>query len=51
MGAAAEVMNGAADYLLDLPLAQLAPGAHLLTIEASAGRPTVDRQVRFVVTP
>jgi VWFA-related protein len=47
---AQQFRNGAADYLLDLPVAQLAPGAHLLTIEASAGRAPVGRQVRFFLT-
>jgi VWFA-related protein len=47
---AAQFVKGAADCLLTLPLAQLSPGAHLLTIEASVGKTTVTRQVRFVVT-
>jgi hypothetical protein len=46
---AAQFVNGAADYLLDLPVAQLEPGTHLLTIEASAGKPPVAREVRFKV--
>jgi len=47
---AAQFVKGAADCLLTLPIAQLSPGAHLLTIEASVGKTTVTRQVRFVVT-
>ena len=38
-----------ADYTYDLPLAALAPGAYLLTIEARAAAVTVKRDVRFSV--
>jgi len=41
--------NRAADYRLDLPLARLAPGLHLLTIDAQSGKVTARRAVRFVV--
>jgi hypothetical protein len=36
-----------ADYRLDLPLARLEPGPHLLTIEAQLGDTIVHRQARF----
>jgi VWFA-related protein len=39
----------AADYRLDLPLTPLAPGPHLLTIQATAGKHTASRDVRFTV--
>jgi hypothetical protein len=39
----------AVDHRFNLPLADLSPGPHLLTIEAAAGRTTARRDVRFVV--
>ena len=39
----------AADYTLELPLADLSPGPHVLVIEARAGSATVRREVRFAV--
>ena len=39
----------AADYQLDVPLAKLARGEYLLTIEATMGKNTVRRDVRFSV--
>ena len=39
----------AADYQLDLPIAQLRPGPHLLTIQATAGKASARRDVRFAV--
>jgi hypothetical protein len=39
----------AADVRLDLPLATLEPGHHLLTFEAASGSTTVKRHVRFRV--
>jgi VWFA-related protein len=39
----------AADYELDLPIAQLQPGPHLLTIQATAGKASARRDVRFAV--
>ena len=38
-----------ADYLLDLPLSTLAAGDYLLTVEATRGKHTVSRDVRFGV--
>jgi VWFA-related protein len=38
-----------ADYVVDLPLADLASGAYLLTMEMKAGASTVRRDLRFVV--
>jgi VWFA-related protein len=38
-----------AAYQLDLPLARLAPGEYLLTVEAKRGARTVRRDVRFIV--
>jgi VWFA-related protein len=38
-----------ADYRLNLPLTRLAPGPHLLTITATAGKLTAARDVRFTV--
>jgi len=43
------VATRAVDYRLDLWLAGLAPGAHLLTIEATAGKTAARRDVRFVM--
>jgi hypothetical protein len=37
----------AADYAVDLPVATLAPGDYLLTIEATAGTHRVSRDLRF----
>jgi len=39
----------AADYRLDLPLASLRPGPHLLTLEATMGKSHDRRDVRFTV--
>jgi hypothetical protein len=39
---------GVADYRFNLPLAILAPGPHLLTMEASADGTSIRRDVRFV---
>ena len=36
-----------ADYRVQLPIASLAPGPYLLTIEANAGRTTLRRDVIF----
>ena len=46
---AGERFNAAreAEYRYDLPLAQLAPGAYLLTIEAKLGERSARRDVRF----
>lgn len=42
--------NRAANFRFDLPLAQLAPGPYLLTVEAAlSARATARRDVRFVV--
>ncbi len=41
---------GAADYRFNLPLSILAPGPHLLTIEAKAAGTSIRRDVRFVKT-
>jgi len=41
---------GAADYRFHLPLSILAPGPHLLTIEAKADGRSIRRDVRFVRT-
>jgi VWFA-related protein len=42
-------LTHAADYRMEVPLMRLAPGEHLLTIEAAAGGHTVQRHVRFTV--
>ena len=39
----------AADYRIDLPLTRLERGLHLLTIQATAGKRTASRDVRFTV--
>jgi VWFA-related protein len=39
----------AVDQRFDVPVATFAPGPHLLTIEATAGKATARRDVRFVV--
>jgi hypothetical protein len=39
--------SGSADYQYRLPLARLAAGSHLVTIEARAGAHTARREVRF----
>ena len=41
--------NRAADYQIDLPIAKLAPGPHLLTITARAGDLSIKREARFSV--
>jgi hypothetical protein len=38
-----------ADYQIDLPLARLAPGEYLLTINATLGKHEAKRDVRFAV--
>ncbi len=38
-----------ADYRLTLPIGALAPGLHLLTIEAKIGKDTLRRESRFAV--
>ena len=38
-----------ADYRLELPIARLAPGQHLLAIEVSLGRSVVTRNARFTI--
>ena len=38
-----------ADDRFEVPLAQLTPGPHLLTVEATLGKTTVRRDVRFDV--
>jgi VWFA-related protein len=38
-----------ADYRLDLPIAPLAPGPHVLTIEMSLGTSVVTRNARFAI--
>jgi hypothetical protein len=48
LGADRFAADRAADYRLELPLQRLAPGPHLLTIEAKAGKATVRRDVRFM---
>jgi hypothetical protein len=40
-----------ADYRLDLPLARLADGEYLLTIEATGREKSMSRDVRFRVSP
>jgi hypothetical protein len=37
------------DHPFDVPIASFAPGPHLLTIEATAGKTQVRRDVRFIV--
>ena len=37
------------DHRFDVPIASFAPGPHLLTIEATAGKTTARRDVRFTV--
>jgi VWFA-related protein len=49
LGAALFGTARAADYRLELPLARLGGGEHLLTIEATDARATVRRDVRFTV--
>lgn len=39
----------AVDYFLDVPIARLKGGPHLLTIEAKVGDRTARRDVRFEV--
>jgi VWFA-related protein len=38
-----------ADYQFDVPIAPLAPGSHLLTVDASSGKASARRDVRFTV--
>jgi len=40
-----------ADYRLDLPLADLEPGRYLFTVEATAGKLSVRRDVRLTIRP
>jgi hypothetical protein len=49
LGAETFQAGRAADYRLDLPLAQLKRGLHLLTITATAGKRSASREVRFTV--
>jgi hypothetical protein len=46
---ASSFANRRAGAALDLPLAHLTPGDHLLRVTASAGNPTVARTMRFTV--
>jgi VWFA-related protein len=41
--------GGAADYHVEIPLAQLVPGQYLLTVEATAADKRLTRDVRFAV--
>jgi VWFA-related protein len=41
--------NRSMDYLLELPIARLEPGEHLLTVEVRHGTTTVQRDLRFKV--
>jgi len=47
--AASSFSDGAAEYFMELPLAQLTPGQYLMTIEASAADKRLTRDVRFSV--
>jgi hypothetical protein len=38
-----------ADMRFDLPVTKLAPGPYLLSVEASAGRVSAKREVRFAL--
>lgn len=49
LGADRFAESRAADYLVELPIASLAAGPHLLTVSATSGHATVQRQVRFRV--
>ncbi len=49
MEAASFEATGTADYAVDLPLADLEPGAYLLRIEARPGNAAEVREVRFTV--
>jgi VWFA-related protein len=49
LGAAMFGATRTADYPFDVPVSSLAPGPHLLTIEAAADGRTVRRDVRFAV--
>ena len=49
LAAAAFSGSRAADVNVGLPLSRLAPGAYLLTIEATVGKTTAKRQSRFTV--
>jgi VWFA-related protein len=46
---AAAFTNGAADYQLDVPIADFPPGQYLLTIEAAAAGKLLTRDVRFAL--
>jgi hypothetical protein len=39
----------AAEFRLDLPIATLTPGPHLLTIQVSLGKSSITRGARFTV--
>jgi len=41
--------SGSADYQWEVPMSTLASGAHLLTIQASVGRLSIRRDVRFAI--
>ena len=47
LGAEAFTSDRAADYRIDLPIAELPPGEYLLTIEARKAQTSVRRDVRF----
>jgi hypothetical protein len=49
LGAEAFGTARSADYRLELPIATLTPGPHLLTIEMSVGKPAVTRDGRFTI--
>jgi hypothetical protein len=49
MSASAFTASRSSDYCLDVPLDRLSPGPHLLTFQATAGKHTFRRQVRFEV--
>jgi hypothetical protein len=49
LSAASFSRDRAADYRLDLPIAQLPPGKHLLTIELDVGTRMLRRDARFTV--
>ena len=46
---AAAFTDGAANYQMEVPIAELPPGPYLLTIEATAAAKRVTRDVRFAV--
>jgi hypothetical protein len=41
----------AVDYRVELPVARLTPGAYLLTVTATLGKRTVNRDVRLQIGP